>query len=231
MRYLSLSCLLLMAMFSALACSSRLPAERAAPASATTEDVPGTPARAEPVADTAKTEIDRWRESVLAAVADYRSYTKVADYPLWAPEMCAAPRPSVQFMSDATAGRAHGQKLYFLWVKDLAAYNPPRASMTEETPQGAGQIIVKETFHAIEGEGSIEANGKKYKAGERGPLFVMMRFDDKREGTDRGWIYATLTEDGKEVTSAGRTESCMGCHDDAGDDRVFGVRADKNDGK
>jgi hypothetical protein len=219
MRYLSLSCLLLMAMFSALACSSRLPAERAAPASATTEDVPGTPARAEPVADTAKTEIDRWRESVLAAVADYRSYTKVADYPLWAPEMCAAPRPSVQFMSDATAGRAHGQKLYFLWVKDLAAYNPPRASMTEETPQGAGQIIVKETFHAIEGEGSIEANGKKYKAGERGPLFVMMRFDDKREGTDRGWIYATLTEDGKEVTSAG-------C-----DDRVFGVRADKNDGK
>jgi hypothetical protein len=228
MRYFCLLCLLPAVTFSALACSSRLPAERAEP-TATTEPVPGTPAKTEPVVDASTSEIERWREPVLAAVADYRAYSKVADYPLWAPALCAAPRPSVQFMSDATAGRAHGQKLYFLWIKDLKAYDPPRASTTEETPQAAGQVIVKETFHAIEGEGGIEANGKKYKAGDRGPLFVMMRFDDETGGTDRGWIYATLSPDGKEVTSAGKIEACMGCHEDAGDDRVFGVRADMND--
>jgi hypothetical protein len=221
MRYFCLPLLLLAVTFSALACSARLPAERA-----TIEAVPTTPAKTEPVVEKPKDEITTWREPVIAAVADYKTYAKVADYPLWAPEMCAAPRPSVQFMSDATPGRAHGQKLYYLWVKDLVAYDVPAGG---ETPQPAGQIIVKETFHAIEGEGSIEANGKKYKAGDRGPLFVMMRFDDKRDGTDRGWIYATLTEDGREVTSAGKVESCMGCHNDAGDDRVFGVRADMHD--
>jgi hypothetical protein len=44
-------------------------------------------------------------------------------------------------------------------------------------------------------------------------------------GTDEGWIYGTVTSDGKAVTSAGRVESCMTCHQTGTVDRLFGLKA------
>jgi hypothetical protein len=46
--------------------------------------------------------------------------------------------------------------------------------------------------------------------------------DPKTPGTDNGWVYGTVTADGKQVTSAGRVKSCMACHQRAPNDRVFG---------
>ncbi|MBA3541386.1 MAG: hypothetical protein H0T79_17370 [Deltaproteobacteria bacterium] len=42
------------------------------------------------------------------------------------------------------------------------------------------------------------------------------------DGTDAGWIYGTIV--GGEVTSAGRVASCMGCHESASHERLFGLK-------
>jgi hypothetical protein len=51
----------------------------------------------------------------------------------------------------------------------------------------------------------------------------MFKLDPSTPGTDRGWAYGTVTADGKQVTSAGRVESCMRCHRKAPHDRLFGL--------
>lgn len=76
----------------------------------------------------------------------------------------------------------------------------------------------------------LEKDDEWYTLGERGPLFVMYRTEKNTPGTDNGWVYGTLTSDGKTVTSAGRVASCMGCHTEApypkepaGEGRLFGL--------
>ena len=64
---------------------------------------------------------------------------------------------------------------------------------------------------------------KVFKASKQGDLFVMMKLDPKTPGTDEGWVYATLTPDGKKLTSAGLVESCMKCHQETKTDRLFGL--------
>jgi hypothetical protein len=51
----------------------------------------------------------------------------------------------------------------------------------------------------------------------------MFKVDPKTKDTDNGWVYGTVTADGKKVTSSGKVESCMKCHQDAPHDRVFGL--------
>lgn len=56
-------------------------------------------------------------------------------------------------------------------------------------------------------------------------LFVMTEVAaDAADGTDAGWVYGTLTRAGK-VTGAGRLASCIGCHERAPRDRLFGLAA------
>jgi hypothetical protein len=62
-----------------------------------------------------------------------------------------------------------------------------------------------------------------FKAAKQADLFIMLKLDPKTEGTDAGWIYGTVTPDGKKVTSAGKVESCIKCHQDAPRDRLFGL--------
>lgn len=70
---------------------------------------------------------------------------------------------------------------------------------------------------------------KLYHAKEQAELFIMHKLDPKTPGTDEGWIYATVTPDGKKILSIGKIESCMNCHQDAPHDRLFGLaKADKN---
>ena len=65
---------------------------------------------------------------------------------------------------------------------------------------------------------------KVFKATKQADLFIMMKLDPKTPGTDAGWVYATVTPDGKKVTAAGKIESCMKCHLQAKNDRLFGLR-------
>jgi hypothetical protein len=67
------------------------------------------------------------------------------------------------------------------------------------------------------------SGGRLYHAKEKAGLFVMLKLDPQTPGTDEGWVYGTVTADGKKVTSAGRVESCMGCHKGAPHDRLFGL--------
>ena len=54
----------------------------------------------------------------------------------------------------------------------------------------------------------------------------MYKTDPKTPGTDEGWVYGTVTADGKKVTAAGRVQSCINCHQDARNDRLFGIPRD-----
>jgi hypothetical protein len=66
-------------------------------------------------------------------------------------------------------------------------------------------------------------DGKTYKAGKQGALFIMCKLDPKTPETDNGWVYGTVTADAKQVTSAGRVDSCVRCHKEAKHDRLFGL--------
>jgi hypothetical protein len=88
--------------------------------------------------------------------------------------------------------------------------------------QPVGQALVKESFQP--GQGANPADSKSpRKLGAKAALFVMFKTDAKTAGTDQGWVYGTLSADGKQVTSAGRIESCMGCHENARHDRLLGM--------
>ena len=69
----------------------------------------------------------------------------------------------------------------------------------------------------------VRKGEKVFKASKQGDLFVMMKLDPKTPGTDEGWVYATLSPDGKKLTSAGMVESCMKCHQETKTDRLFGL--------
>lgn len=161
---------------------------------------------------------------IIAVGAEYLKYTRRGNRASWSPTRCWFPPVSPQLSTNRNEA-AHGQKLYFLYVKDNAAYESlAKASST----QAKGQALVKESYKPVEVSGSREEGwdaqslGRYYKLGEKAGLFVMLKLDPKTPGTDKGWVYGTLTPDAKTVTSQGRIESCMGCHEDAAHDRLFG---------
>jgi hypothetical protein len=61
-----------------------------------------------------------------------------------------------------------------------------------------------------------------FKAAKQADLFIMLKLEPTTPGTDAGWVYGTVSPDGKKVTSAGMVESCMKCHKEATSDRLFG---------
>jgi hypothetical protein len=66
-----------------------------------------------------------------------------------------------------------------------------------------------------------EKDGRLYQAKEKAGLYVMYKAKAGTPGTDEGWVYGTLTADGKTVTSAGTVKTCMGCHTKAPYGRLF----------
>lgn len=137
----------------------------------------------------------------------YASYGQVDDLSRWAHSSCYAP-DSEPRSSTSLDSKTHGKKLYYLFAKDREAYVRLRR------PQPAGQVLVKESWVPV--PGSLPPV-----AGERGPLFLMVKTG--AADSDAGWIYATLTADGRSVTAAGKLPSCMGCHQSAPHDRLFGL--------
>ncbi|MCC6575195.1 MAG: cytochrome P460 family protein [Planctomycetes bacterium] len=174
----------------------------------------------------------RFEKQLLAVGAeykDYNKYTQIGSDPHWSHTMCRGPiiPPA---LSKSIDDPTHGRKLYYLWAKDSEAYY----KVKEGKPivlQPVGQAIVKESYHPVEVTGTVGAHeetikrdGKTWKMGEKYALFVMLKLDPSTEGTDDGWVYATLSADGTKVTSSGIIKSCAGCHQDCAADRMFGYK-------
>jgi len=184
---------------------------------------------------------------LLEIAASYEKFGRV-DGPRFAPQNCAAPPiSSLVRMSESKDAETHGKKLYFLFASDRNAY------LTVDKDLAVGQSVVKESwipkevpadtqmkrmtqeFPGTDQKGAayeyylpyLKKDGKVYHAETKSAHFIMLKLDPKTANTDEGWIYGTVTADGKTVTSAGRVQSCMSCHKDAPHGRLFGLQTEK----
>lgn len=186
----------------------------------------------------------RWTDEVRSVVAAYEAWGRVDDEMRWAPWLCRMPQAAAARWSESEHADTHGAKLYTLYAMDPVAYGAQRSAMGDTTAlPGLSQVIVKESFAPVPlddasdtklgwgpnggmGEHRLrpaEKDGHRFVAGERKGLYVMMKTDGAAEGTDAGWIYATVKPDMITVTAVGVIDSCAGCHAEAGDDRLFGL--------
>lgn len=186
----------------------------------------------------------RWADEVRSVVAAYEAWGRVDDEMRWAPWLCRMPQAAAARFSESEHADTHGAKLYTLYAMDPVGYGGQRSAMGDTTPlAGLSQVIVKESFApvAIEDErdaklgwgpnGGVgehrlrpaEKDGHRFAAGERKGLYIMMKTEGATEGTDAGWVYATVKPDMITVTAVGVIDSCAGCHAEAGDDRLFGL--------
>lgn len=157
-----------------------------------------------------------FQKSLLTIASEYQSYGKVDDMSRWAPWLCAAPPPPKARISKSGDEGTHGKKVYYLFAKNRDSY------MNKE-PGATGQVIVKESWLPNLAEGVDPTSPAARKPVSKQDLFIMFKTDPKTPNTDEGWVYGTVTSDGKTVTSAGRVQSCMGCHTTAPHGRLFGL--------
>jgi hypothetical protein len=176
-------------------------------------------------------------EYARAIAAEYVSWGRVDDELRWAPFLCRIPLPGIAYQSESSDATTHGQKLYSVFAKIRTAY-----------PQGphTGQVIVKQSWRSEPGGAGgadgydperyrsdagttsdhffpyAKKDGVIYRATEPAGLYLMWKVEPATADSDEGWVYATITADG-EVTAAGRVASCMGCHEMADNERLFGV--------
>ena len=186
------------------------------------------------------------RENLLRLVAaEYRKFGAVDAEARWAPGLCRSPMPAAARFSRSDDADTHGQKLYLVYAKDADAYADisglPHSVLwiSRWDPQlnAVAQIIVKESWTPKKVTAQeisdtqrqprtqpARRDGEFFIPGEQRDLFVMMRFvDAKAPDTDDGWIYGTISPDGKRISSIGRVESCMSCHIEAPHGRLFGL--------
>jgi hypothetical protein len=138
-------------------------------------------------------------------------------------------------VSSSRDASTHGKKLYFLFAKYPL---PPSGGVNP-----VGQAVVKEAWTPAEvaddgkplqamtrksRDGREESflpyarqDGRLYHATGKAGLFIMCKLAPQTPDTDEGWVYGTVTPDGKQVTSAGRVASCLECHRQAPHDRLF----------
>jgi hypothetical protein len=176
-----------------------------------------------------------FEERLKTIASEYLQYA----VPNWmakvAPTSCIGPPPPAPDFSTSVDSGTHGRKLYFLFAADPQSYEFRPASQSP-----VGQALVKESWTAepVSANATYEkiphacgiqvwpyaSDGKTtYRAGEKKELFIMFKTDPSTPGTDEGWVYGTVSPDGQHVTSSGRVESCMKCHQTAPHDRLFGL--------
>lgn len=176
----------------------------------------------------------KFHARLLEIAAEYSKYGKIDSQSRLAPALCMMPPPRTSFpiqLSKSKDVSTHGQKLYYLYARDRMAY--------VNNPDVEGQVVVKESWSQLSAEEVKVKQGKKNGGeslkhpvvldtndliGPKSGLFIMFRSDSKTPDTDEGWIYGTVTADGKVVTSAGRVQSCMECHASAPYGRLFGLK-------
>jgi len=199
----------------------------------------GTPAPEPPGKEPAASDGREFHARLLEIARDYRGFVLVNNKFRFAPKLCIAPsRPFIiPFLSASTDPDTHGQKIYLLYASKADAIQGTYLPQGDKAP--LGMSLVKESWKPQEikpEEASKYPAAKAYPkdvlqvvkgdknlfATDQGPLFIMTKLDPKTPGTDQGWVYGTVSADGKTVTSAGRVESCLGCHVKAKKDRLFG---------
>jgi hypothetical protein len=146
-------------------------------------------------------------------------------------------------MSAGGKGAPHARKLYYMFAKQSWACRGAAGLLCSYvsfpgTTSPVGQAIVKESWvpEEVSPESNspgktqkgvphqvVEQNGRSYRAARKGELFIMYKLDPSTPGTDNGWVYGTVSADGKQILASGRIESCMKCHQDAPHDRLFGL--------
>jgi hypothetical protein len=171
----------------------------------------------------------------LAIANAYPAWGRVDDELRWAPALCRIPYPGIARESESNDPATHGQKLYSVFARNHAEY--PEGPHTD-------QIIVKESWTAelvTDADAGFQPGSYQptpdasdnfypyakgdagvYRAAEMAGLYIMFRVDAATPDTDEGWVYATVTNTG-ELTAVGRVASCMGCHETAPHERLFGV--------
>ncbi|MCW8132825.1 MAG: cytochrome P460 family protein [Planctomycetota bacterium] len=228
-------------LFALIVAASCLPAEEA---------VNAPPAPAEAAKDLND---ERFHDLLLAVAKAYKDYGRVDDEARWAPTLCRAPFPGTIRESASKDEGTHGRKLYYLYAFDAKSYiksargdwfrdSNPNLKLPAYQEKPAAQAIIKEAWVPKEAtaedlaqevkrkrpfgepERLLKKGEKTFLPAAQGPLFLMVKLDEKTEGTDAGWVYGTLTPDGKRVTSAGKVQSCMTCHENAGAGRLFGLK-------
>jgi len=170
-----------------------------------------------------------------AFAAEYPAWGRVDDELRWAPGLCRIPLPGIPRMSASDDDATHGRKLYSVFAKNHDAY--PKGPHT-------GQVVVKESWVPEAADPSIMFQPEKfraypdggdhfypyarndagmvYRAARPAGLYIMFKLEAGTPNTDGGWAYATITAEGQ-LTAAGRIQSCIGCHQEAEYDRLFGV--------
>jgi hypothetical protein len=176
-----------------------------------------------------------FEDRILSIAATYLTYGLLDLQVTWGVESCVAPPPASVSLSTSDDETTHGRKLYYLFAADGYAYRLVDANAPASP---VGQALVKESWEAEEVKTAslttqLHACGqsvvpfatdvdKTYKAAKKQELFIMFKVDPGTAGTDNGWVYGTVTGDGKQVTSVGRVEKCMNCHQESRCDRLLG---------
>ena len=184
----------------------------------------------------------RFHPLLLDVAKSYEKYSRVGHTPYVAPGLCSAPPLSGVLLSASKDEPTHGQKLYFLFALDPELYRIKGKGLRPTSPvapiygeKGAEQALVKQSWTCVavekgkEGELNpllvLRKGQQVFTTGEKKDLFIMIKLDRITENTDQGWVYGTVTADGKNVTSSGKVRSCIECHKSAGDCRLFGLPA------
>lgn len=159
--------------------------------------------------------------------------------------------PSHVRLSEADEGE-HQRKLYYLFAGELSADGHGQTARnlyvslgSEPKPLPVGFTIVKQSWTATTDPHGDAREPKRtlrtpepvtfvvqadetLHIGEPAALFVMSKIGPPDlEGTDAGWIYGTLSPDGETVTSVGKVQPCMDCHEAAPHERLFGLQTTK----
>lgn len=144
----------------------------------------------------------------------------------------AAP-PAFPLQSKSDDSETHGDKLYFLFAKQVAHYLNQDGS-----PVPTGQILVKESWTSKPSNpnarnmrthrSGIRINPRTIvgdqvlEIGQRKELFLMLKLATDTPDTDQGWVYGVVDSKTKQVSESGKVPSCIRCHEDANHDRLFG---------
>lgn len=133
--------------------------------------------------------------------------------------------------------------------RGLGLTSSNRAPPREPSPLPVGFTIVKQSWKTASKPRSAEPRPERMiqtpepvtfvihedetlYVGEQAELFIMIKLGaPDLEGTDAGWIYGTVTADGKTVTSTGKVEPCMDCHEAAPHERLFRAPDDPGAGR